>query len=622
MMLNNRFIAAIVLVFLSLTTRGNGAEQFDFSKVAAMPHPRLMMSDADLKQIRKSLSGMNPYVTVMHEDLMSSTEGMKVDNRMLTFTPDGVKNPLPQAREFLLRAQACAYAYRYTRDKGYVRMSEPVIEYMCDHFDEWMDQSPIAAFIIDAEFALGLAIAYDWMYKDLKPAVKEKMVKQINTRMLEHPWKESIGNNRSQVCNASWFACAAATAELLNADEMPAKIAERVENLRLSMERIYAPDGAANESASYWSYGANFQAFALMILNSAYGTDFGLTEVPGFKKTLDYRIFSVGNLGQYFNYGDCSLKVGGSPCVWYYAWLFNKPESLCYEIQAVNSGSYGKSREAIICIVPAAKLGKVKADMPTELFYTAHGEVPVVIARTGWTKDDAYFGIKGGSPVGGHAHMDEGTFVYEAYGQRWADDLPHFAYQKFRNILKKMGVKDNPRDIDNPGWAFFHVNNQQHNTLTVNGHRQIPTERADWTDAFDTPEKKGCTMDLSPLYKLDLQSFKRTPTLYADQSLDIKDEITVNADGEAQIRWTLCTKAVPEIGDGCIVLKAGGMKMQVRTDAPGAVYQTWPNDPTAYETQTSKYEKGLLHKGYYFCGFTFTLPAGESAAVTTTFRKL
>ena len=67
---------------------------------------------------------------------------------------------------------------------------------------------------------------------------------------------------------------------------------------------------------------------------------------------------------------------------------------------------------------------------------------------------------------------------------------------------------------------------------------------------------------------------------------------------------------------------AGGMKMQVRTDAPGAVYQTWPNDPTAYETQTSKYEKGLLHKGYYFCGFTFTLPAGESAAVTTTFRKL
>ncbi len=34
------------------------------------------------------------------------------------------------------------------------------------------------------------------------------------------------------------------------------------------------------------------------------------------------------------------------------------------------------------------------------------------------------------------------------------------------------------------------------------------------------------------------------------------------------------------------------------------------------------YEKGIVHEGYYFCGYTYTVPAGEARTVTTTFRKL
>ena len=615
-----RFLFAAALAFLP---KAAAAADFDFAQVAEKQHPRLIMTDSDLKQVRKGLGSMsNPYLTVLHEKMMAGTDGMKPDNKALTFVPDGVKNPLNQAREFLYRSMCCSYAYRFTKDKSYVKASEPVIKYMCDHFDKWMEESPIAAFIIDAEFAFGLAIAYDWMYPALSPAVKEKMEDQMRKRMLEHPWKESIGNNRSQVCNASWFACAAAMAEKLDPADFTKKTAERVENLRLSMERIYSPDGAANETASYWSYGANFQAFALMVLNSAYGTDFDLCEVPGFRKTLDYRLFSVGNLGIYFNCGDCSVKFGGSPCVWYYAWLFNKPDALHFEIPLLNSGSYDKSRELILAIIPAAKLGRFKTSLPKETFYSAHGEVPVVFARTGWTKDDAYLGLKGGSPLGGHAHLDEGTFIYEAYGVRWATDLPHFTYQKFRNILKKMNVKNNPKDINNPGWSFFHVNNQQHSTWTVNGHNLIPQGKADWSDPFDGPDKKGATLDLSSLYALDLTSLKRTATLFADQSLEIRDSYAVKDDAEAKVRWTLCTTVKPKINEDGIILSSNGVTMQVRTDAPGAVFHEWPNDPTAYETQTSKYEKGFRHEGYYLCGFTFTLPASAAGEITTTFKRL
>lgn len=611
------------IILLLPTSKMAGAEDFDFAQVAARPHPRLILTDADLKQVRKSLASMsNTYMPLIQEKFLANTDKMSLDhNRTLTFVPDGIKNPLTQSREFLLRVMACSYAYRYTRDKSYVRESEEVISYMCDRFDRWMEQSPVQAFIIDAEFAFGLAIAYDWMYKALKPEVKDKMVAQMKARMLEHRWAESIGNNRSQVCNASYLACAAAIAELLDPTEMNLKIAERVENLRESMVKIYSPDGAANETASYWGYGNMYQAFALATLYSAYGTDFGLCDVPGFKETVDYHIFSVGNLGMYFNCGDCGIKADGQPCMWYYAWLFNRPEILYFEINLLNQGSYNKKREIVLALLGASRLGNVKATPPEKTLYSARGEMPVIFARTGWGRQDAYLGIKGGTPLNGHAHMDEGTFIYEAYGVRWATDLPGFAYQRYRNILKDIGVRSNAKDINNACWAFFHTNNQQHNTLTINGHRLIPQGFADWVDTVDTPNLKGGTFDLSSLYALDLDRFKRTAALHGDQSLDITDDIVVRADGDADIRWTLCTQVKPEIREDGILLQAAGVKMLVRTDAPGAVYRTWPNNPAAYDTQTSRYEAGMVQEGYYFCGFTFVLPAGTEQVVRTTFRK-
>lgn len=602
------------------------ASDFDFAAVASKPHPRLMMSDGDLKLISKELSRGNPNVTVMHEALMGQTSGMKVENKQFQYVPDGMKTPLFVSREFLKCAIACSYAYRYSKDKGYVRMTEPVIEYLSANYEDWINQGPIKAPIVEAEYTLGLAIVYDWMYKDLKPEVKAILREQIDKWMLKKKWKETRGHNRSQVCNAAWFACAAAVAETLPSEEMPARLSERVEDLRETMRMIYSPDGAGNESPSYWSYGANFQAFALWVLESAYGSSFGLLDVPGFRMTLDYHAFSVGNTGVYFTYGDCNRTVSAVPSVWYYAWLFNQPGYLNAEIRLLDKGLYTYNREVILGIVPAARFGKVKTVAPSEKLYAARGSAPVIIARTGWNKEDAYLGFKGGSPKTGHAHVDEGSFIYEAYGVRWASDLPHGTYQIYRNAIKaakrSMASVPEPTSREHPAWDIFHVSNRQHNTLTVNSHNQHPLAEAAIVEVFDTVGGKlGGALDLSAMYAGDLSSCRRTALLYPDQSLDIRDVFTVCDSTDAQVRWTLCTQVEPVIREDCIELSSKGIKIIVRTDAPGAVYQQWPCDPKAYETSTSRYEKGDEYKGFYLCGFTFTAPAGSSRDITTTFRK-
>ena len=599
----------------------------DFVRVAKTPHPRLILDDGDFAKIGRAIARKpNEPLGIIHQNLLGMAQNVQVTDGKFSFKPDGVKNPLAEARAFLRVAAASSYAYRQTRKSAYADSLAPLIGHYCEHFDEWMKASPIDAFIIHAEYALGLAFAYDWMHAALKPEMLAKMEGQMRRHILFCKWRESDGNNRSQVCNAAYLACAVALADRLDAAEMAEAANRRIESLRRSMALIYDQDGASNESASYWSYGINFQAIALAVLDKSFGTDFGLMDTSGFRKTLDHHLFTTDNLGGYFDYGDCNEKSTGAPGALYCAWKFNQPDNAWRELELVKKGGYKAAREAIVGLIGAYGLSTgPKPRPPKRKFYSAAGgTVPIAIARTGFGRDDAYAGIKGGSALDPHGHMDAGTFIYESFGQRWAADCFHPAYQHMRNILKQLGAEGDHTGIDHPYWSFFHVNNRQHNTLTVNGHNQVPSASARLIEVLDSGAARGATVDLTPCYALDLTKAVRSFELRDDQSFVVRDRLAAKDDGEARIRWTLCTRAEVTVDSKGIVLESGGVRMLVRTDAPDAEYRIWPSDPGAYpESPVGKLEAqgGLAPKGFHFTGFVFTLPAGASADVTTTFRR-
>ena len=73
-----------------------------------------------------------------------------------------------------------------------------------------------------------------------------------------------------------------------------------------------------------------------------------------------------------------------------------------------------------------------------------------------------------------HAHMDIGTFVFDAYGTRWACDYPIKAYQKQRNVLAEAGISTGELfnyAQDSYRWSLFCYGNERHNTLIINGKR-------------------------------------------------------------------------------------------------------------------------------------------------------
>lgn len=47
----------------------------------------------------------------------------------------------------------------------------------------------------------------------------------------------------------------------------------------------YGPDGGYPEGFGYWGYGTSFQVMLIAALESAFGTDNGLSQTPGFMES-------------------------------------------------------------------------------------------------------------------------------------------------------------------------------------------------------------------------------------------------------------------------------------------------------------------------------------------------
>src|SRR5690606_3129409 len=95
-----------------------------------------------------------------------------------------------------------------------------------------------------------------------------------------------------------------------------------------------------------------------------------------------------------------------------------------------------------------------------------------------------------------HAHMDAGSFVFELDGVRWAIDLGAQDYES----LESKHIDLWNRAQDSQRWQVYRLNNDSHNTLTidgqphrVNGHAVITHFSRDASNAY-------AIVDLSPVF--------------------------------------------------------------------------------------------------------------------------
>jgi hypothetical protein len=598
-------VAAIVLLLLNGISYA--ADSFNYSKIAS--HPRLLMSKKDEAKVRKVIKS-NEELEKIHNLIISKSNEM-LSMPTLTYKKTG-KRLLAVSREALQRSFYLSYSYRMTKNKKYLKRAELELNAV-SKFDNWNPTH----YLDVGEMTMAVAIGYDWLYAALQDSTKKNIENAIlknafaSSKVEEYNKYKRVSNNWNQVCNAGLVYGALATFES-NPNESKAIIEEMLQTNPKSMAS-YAPDGVYPEGAMYWSYGTSFEVMLLAGLESALGSDNGLSQSPGFLKSAEFMLFVNSPIAKRFNYSDCGVSQNANIAQFWFAKKTNNTNLLFEENKSMQAGTFLKSIEeerllpAVLTFAKDIDFSNITA--PTQQVWAGRGETPVVMVRTDWnSKTGEYLGVKGGSASTSHAHMDAGTFVYDSQGLRWAMD---FGLQSYITLESKnidlWGIGQ-----DAQRWDVFRLNNKNHNTLTINNKKHNYSGEALLLETFNSPTEKGGKFDLSDIFKGEIISAIRKVVLKNDKFLQVEDEVSTN-DKEAHVRWTMVTPATVKIlNSSSIELTQKGIKKILK------VTSNFPFELKTWNSEDPGTDFDAKNPGTIMIGFESKVLANQKASFVVT----
>lgn len=517
-----------ILVILSLFTFFSAHSQI-------LPdHPRILLlknEEANIEaNIKNDENWAKLHQTILAESdkiiLLPTLERIQIGRRLLD-----------KSRECLRRIFYLSYAYRLSKEKKYFDRCEAEL-LKVSQFSDWNPSH----FLDVAEMTLGVAIGYDWLFADLSEKSRNIINEAIQKKGIEpsldpkyNSWLK-VSHNWNQVCNAGMTYGALAIYE--ENPSLSKQIIDRAkESIKLPLED-YNPDGAYPEGYAYWGYGTSFHILFLSALQTIQLIDNQID--TGLIKTASYFQNMLGTSGKSFNYSDAGNGSGLNAAMFWFAHHAKNNSLLFNEKKYLDDASKMSGNR----ILPAAMIwGKDlkldQNDVPTQKTWLGQGKSPVAMMRTSWTDKNAiYAGLKAGSAAVNHAHMDIGSFVMDAYGERWAMDLGMQEYES----LESKGVKLWDKTQNGQRWEIMRYNNHYHNTLSFDNELQLVEKKTTIIQNTTTPNFMSAVTDLSSIYENKIKEAKRGLAILDNNIVVIKDEIT-NKDKPTQMKWVMVTQA-------------------------------------------------------------------------------
>jgi hypothetical protein len=554
--------AAAIAVTLALAVAAQSDEPFlkippqeEVLNTLRHDHPRVMLYQNSFDKVRTAISA-DPLLAGWHKDLIASADAILEEPPSEYVLPDGVRL-LSVSRRVRDRTMALGYAYHMTGDVKYKDRAWAELQ-AAAAFKDW---HPVH-FLDTAEMTCAFGIGYDWFYNAWTPEQRET----IRAALMKHGLGPALRCYRGEAKYRSWVRSTYNWNQVCNggigvgaiaiADEEPELAAEILHQGMLSLPRAmrrFAPDGGWAEGPGYWEYATSYNVMHLAALNTALGTDFGLSRFPGFERAGEFPIYMTGGVDMYFNFADAKPVAVRPPQMFWLAKRFNRPDYAEFERRAGGTSVLG--------VIWAAELGWVKPGpaQPLDRYYTG---IDVVTMRSAWDDpDQIYVGFKGGSNRASHCHLDLGSFVMDALGERWAWDLGKDNY----NIPGYFGDKR---------WTYYRLRPEGHNTILFNPSEQPGQNRdavAKITLFHTGPERVAAAADLTPAYGQYVQKAVRGIALLDGRSrVLIRDEVSPKA-GDLEMWWFMHTGAEIEVmadDPSRATLRIGDKRVEARILSP------------------------------------------------------
>lgn len=572
------------------------------------PHPRLLITNRQVTQIQTKLESQ-PLLQVFFQAMLTKADDI-LDQPPVKRVKTG-RRLLSVSRRCLDRVIHLSAAYRFTGKQSYLQRAEKEM-LAAAAFSDWNPSH----FLDVAEMTAALAIGYDWLYDELSKATRQTIRKAILKKGIQ-PSLKKMGwvrgqNNWNQVCNGGITLGALAIME--DQPELAQKLVHRAINGVQVVTKHYEPDGAYPEGPGYWVYGTSYNVILLAALESVLGTDFNLSQAPGFTRTAAYYLNVIGPTGLYFNYPDSGSRSSFSPTVFWFAQKYDQPSlawrqyQLWKDFSAHNTSTLVQSRFSPLLLLWCNS----KQAVPKDLSWMGRGSNSIAMFRSSWTDPEAvYLAIKGGSPSVSHGHMDVGSFVLDAEGVRWIIDLGPESYHK----IESLGMNLWGRSQDAERWRIFRYNNLSHSTLVVNGQHQRVNGNAPIVRYSDERSFPHVVFDMSDLYEGQLAKALRGAALLPTGKVIIQDEFKAT-NQSARVRWAMVTPAEVSIesNKSALLQKEGKtIRLTVLTDEEIQL-RTYSTEPKA--------DYDAPNPGTRLIGFEVSLTSGQAVRTAVVISSL
>ena len=580
---------------------------------AARPHPRLFADAAGFQSLRDGIA-TNDLLRLGAEHIYRQSETLLSSSPLVYQLDVSGKRLLDVSRKALFRINTLAMCYRLYGNRRHLDKALEELRAVCA-FDTWHPSH----FLDVAEMSLAVAIGYDWLYEYMDDGTRAAVARALRTLGLDASRENqswiTAKNNWGQVCHAGILAAAMALAEE-GPVETAAFVQRSVESLPTSMAAL-APNGNYPEGPGYWNYGMEFNVVAMALLEGTLGSDFGLVSQPGFEASGAYMDIVTGPSRATFNYADGGSGRSTTFATWWYAARFGQPDLLAYrELDLFSSyAAASQSGKGTNRLFPLALFWARRPPQglfpSAPLVWDSKGGTPIAIQRSSWNDDEALFvGLKGGSPSGNHGHMDGGSFILDAHKIRWAVDLGSESYSPIEanpligNALWTMSQ-------DSKRWWIYRLNTWSHNVPMIDGCQQWVKGSAQVTSVTTNAEGSCATLDLSSLYT-NATSVVRTGTMSDGGRRYLLRDVLRGVRRNGQVRWSMITKATPEIDGPRVTLRQDGE--EVRLEQCGAQKGAWQAQPAEGPNSWDSPNAGCTQ-----LTFTVTVPASGTVDIAVRF---
>lgn len=562
------------------------------------PHPRLLLLKGEERELAWSIGRDSVWNLFQQRTLEAcdrllaqpSLEKTKIGRRMLG-----------TSREALYRIFMLSYAYRTTHQEKYAARATREMLHIA-RYDNWNPEH----FLDVAEMTMAMSIGYDWLHPLLTPAerteIKSAILQKGLAPSLDKRYNSFLEktNNWNQVCNT-----AMAYGAIALMDENPSLCKEILERSVREIQkpmRHYGPDGAYPEGYGYWHYGTTYNVMLLAALEALYGTDFGLSQTPGFMKGARYILHMVGSTGLPFNFGDSGGKMRLNTSLFWFARQANDASLLRYErrqlLETANYDyeEYRRMLPSIFILGKGLKMDRLPA--PEETLFAARNEAPVCLMRTSWQSEEAtYVAIKGGTASANtHTHLDAGSFVMDALGVRWAVDLGPQDY----NSLESKGIDLWDNSAHGQRWRVYRYTNLAHNVFSINNELFRTEGRGNLLRYTDSANHKEAAFELTSLYN-GLLKAERHISLNEKEGVSIED-IIVNGNTPSSLTWRMLTPASVEQTRNGFILRRQGKTLHVELPAKVVPFVETASPPTDYDEK---------NPGITIIGYTTDISPGD-----------